>query len=65
MLFFFFFFFFFFFCKLRQTYFRQGVLRNKNYSLFLECTFDMNNCYTDVLVFVEKTNKIKYNKVNQ
>ena len=22
-----------------------GVLRKKNYSLFLECTFDMNNCY--------------------
>ena len=21
-----------------------GVLRKKNYSLFLECTFDMNNC---------------------
>ena len=28
-----------------------GVLRKKNYSLFLECTFDMNNCF---LFFVEK-----------
>ena len=22
-----------------------GVLKKKNYSLFLYCTFDMNNCY--------------------
>ena len=41
-----------------------GVLRKKNYSLFLECTFDVNNCYM-YLFFVEKTNKIKYKKVNQ
>ena len=33
-----------------------GVLRKKNYSLFLECTFDMNTCYMYLL---------KYNKVNK
>ena len=48
-----FFFFFFFFVVVvvvvvvvldKQTL-DTGVLRKKNYSLFLECTFDMNICY--------------------
>ena len=48
MLFFFFllvFFFFFFFVNLHKQTLDTGVLKKKNYFLFLYCTFDMNNCY--------------------
>ena len=40
-----FFFFFFLSVNLDKQTLDTGVLRKKNYSLFLECTFDMNNCY--------------------
>ena len=40
-----FFFFFFFFVNLDKQTLDIGVLRKKNYSLFLDYTFDMNNCY--------------------
>ena len=53
-----------FFVNLDKQTLDTGVLRKMNYSLFLDCTFDMNNCYM-YLFFVEKTNKIKYNKVNK
>ena len=36
-----------------------GALRKKNSSLFLEYTFDMNNCYSFLL------RKMKYNKIYQ
>ena len=38
-------FFFFFFVNLDKQTLDTGVLRKKNYSLLLDCTFDMNNCY--------------------
>ena len=31
-----------------------GALRKKNYSLFLESTFDMNNCYSFLLRKINK-----------
>ena len=37
--------FFFFFVNLDKQTLDTGVLKKKNYSLFLDCTFDMNNCY--------------------
>ena len=39
-----------------------GVLRKKNYSMFFDCTFDMNNSYMYLFLLREQ---IKYNKVNQ
>ena len=35
----------FFFVNLDKQTLGTGVLRKKNYSLFLDCTFDRNNCY--------------------
>ena len=36
---------FFCFVNLDKQTLDTGLLRKKNYSLFLECTFAMNNCY--------------------
>ena len=34
-----------FFVNLDKQILDTGVLRKMNYSLFFDCTFDMNNCY--------------------
>ena len=46
----FFFCFFFFLVNLDKQTLDTGVLRKKNYFLFLDCTFDMNNC--DMYLFL-------------